>query len=489
MPSLQELREEAQKLDNEVLQIRSEHDKYKAEGKTGDDAWGGAEKRKRFKDVMARREVLRKELEDEQDAASLLSESEEINRRSTGNGGSGRPAGDMNHEPDRRGDSRHGDRREDRGIERFQRNQELAFRAWATQGLQQSEGAEERSAACRELRFDPTCNTISFDLPPTHEHRYSQRLIRSAHPELLQQRLADGALRREYRALSAHNGPTGAYLIPGTFVRSLEINMLAFNSIEQAADVMLTDTGEEMGWPSADDTSNEGERLGEARTTSATQDPTFKLTKWRAYEYSSMEVKVPRPLLEDNAVGLDNVLPEMLAERVARKFNRECTTGTANSQPNGVVTASALGRTAASATAITGDEFIYLFHSVDPAYRTNAAFMMHDSIAAQLALLKDTTNQPIWRSGLVDGNPDRLLGKPVYVNQYMDSALAASNKVALFGDFSRYKIRRVRRVFLTRIVEKYANQNQVAYLLIVRQDGNLLNTGTNPIKRLQMAAA
>ncbi len=174
---------------------------------------------------------------------------------------------------------------------------------------------------------------------------------------------------------------------------------------------------------------------------------------------------------------------------MARKFNRTCTTGAGNSTPHGITTLTSAGRTTSSATAITGDDFIYLMHSVDPAYRTGASFMMHDSVIMAASLLKDSQNQYLWQPGLATGTPDRLRGAPVYPNQYMDSALAASNKVALYGNFSYYKIRRVRRVFLTRLVEKYAESNQVAFLLIVRQDGNLLNAGTAPIKHLAMAAS
>jgi len=486
MPSLQELREEAQKLDNEVLQIRSEHDKLKSEGKTGDDAWGGAEKRKRFRDVMSRRESLRKELQDEQDAADLLAESEEINRRSAGDGGAGRPSGNMNHDQERRGDSRHSD--EGGRSLRAARLRSLAFEAWASHGLCDS---EERSAACRELRFNPASPSITFDISPTGDYRSMQRLVRHCRHDRIAEMIESHGMGRESRALSAHNGPSGAYAIPSTFVRQLEVNLLAYNGIERLADVMVTETGEEMAWPSVDDTSNSGELLGEARETTSTKDPTFKLTRWNAYEFSSGELLVPRPLLQDAGVALESELTNMLPMRIGRKGAQLFTTGTGNSQPNGIMNIAGLGRTAASATAITGDDLLRLLHSVDPDYRDpqRSAFMMHDSIILEASLLKDGQNNYIWQSGLQTGTPDRIRGFQVVPNQFMDSALAASNKVAVFGDFSRYKIRRVRQVTLTRVVEKYANKNMVAFILIVRQDGNAINAGTNPFKYLKMAAS
>lgn len=484
MPSLTELRDKARKLDDEVLSIRDEHSKLKAEGKTGDDAWGGTAKRERFKKVMEERETLRQQIDEEEEEQRAVAATEQIRRDRERESQRGRPDGGLGDPPAGGNDGGgSGSRSVEERAQRLHRQRNLALRAWACHGSPGYEANEETREACRALNFSPASNQLALDLSDTFTHAGLQRAARSMHQSLFEM---DG----EQRSLSAHVGSTGGFTIGSTLVRSLEVNMLAFSGVEQVAEVMITDTGEEMSWPSADDTSNEGEILGEDATTGSDEEPSFKKQRWAAYEFSSKAIKVPRPLLEDSASPLEQLLPRMLAERIGRRGNRAFTTGIGGSTARGFLTAAEVGRTAASATAITGDDVIRLEHSVDPAYRTGAsAFMLHDSIAMEVSLLKDTTNQYIWRPGLAEGQPDRLRGKRVVYNQHMDSALAASNKVIAYGDFSYYKIRRVRRVFVTRLVEKYAENNQVAFLVILRQDGNLLNAGTCPIKYLKMAAS
>lgn len=496
MPSLAELRSEAKQLDDELIKFREEVDAAKKAGKSGDDMWGGAEKRKRFREVHERRNVIREQMAAEQDEADLLASAEEARRARDGGGDrresrSGKPSQRSEERREReRGDESGGDERGERRS-LSGRQVELrrkALRAWANYGREDRSMSREEREACRELGFNPRTPGLSIDLSDTSEFRHVQREVRGHRQDSL---LADIERRGEFRALSASSGPAGAYTIPATLVRNLEINLLAYGGVEQYAEVILTDTGEEMGWPSTDDTSNEGEMLGENVETDNDEEPTFKRQRWGSYEFSSKAVKVPNQLLDDDAVGLDAILPQFLAERVGRAGNRKFTVGTGDNQPRGIVTAAEVGRTTSSATAITGDDFRYLYHSVDPAYRESAgaAWMMHDTIVLQASLLKDTTGQPIWASHLSQGAPDRCYGRPVAINQHMDSALAASNVVALFGDVSRYKIRRVRKVFIKRLTEKYAESNQTAFLLIVRQDGNLLNAGTCPVKKLKMAAS
>jgi HK97 family phage major capsid protein len=245
-----------------------------------------------------------------------------------------------------------------------------------------------------------------------------------------------------------------------------------------------------MSWPTADDTTNEGEMIGENPSSANTADPTFAAVRWNAYEFGSKAVKVPVRLLEDAPTTFAQTLGEMLGTRLGRAKNRKFTTGTGISQPKGIVTCATLGKTAASATALTADEVIEFQHSVDPAYRDQpgAGFMAHDSILLQIRLLKAGDGHYIWQSGLVQAMPDMLLNKPVTVNQHMDSALAASNKIMLFGQLTKYKVRRVRDVVILRLKERGAELRQEWFLAFQRADGNLLDAGTAPIKYLQMHA-
>ena len=152
------------------------------------------------------------------------------------------------------------------------------------------------------------------------------------------------------------------------------------------------------------------------------------------------------------------------------------------------MTAATLGVTAASAAAITGDELINLYHSVDPAYRAGAGWVMHDNVVLYVRKLKDGDNQYLWQPGLQAGVPDRLLTAPVTVCQEMASTVEASAKTVLFGQLSKYKVRDVGTLRLKRLVERYAEYDVEGFVALSRHDGELLDAGTHPVKYLQQAS-
>jgi HK97 family phage major capsid protein len=153
------------------------------------------------------------------------------------------------------------------------------------------------------------------------------------------------------------------------------------------------------------------------------------------------------------------------------------------------VTATSAGKTAASATEITFDEVIDLVHSVDPAYRTNAAFMFHDNVLAHLKKISigSSDARPLWMPSYVAGQPDRIDGYRYYINQGMDSSINASSKLMLFGDFSKYIVRMVRELEIRRLNERYAESLLVGFIGFMRFDGELIQP--NAIKHLITAAS
>ena len=92
---------------------------------------------------------------------------------------------------------------------------------------------------------------------------------------------------------------------------------------------------------------------------------------------------------------------------------------------------------------------------------------------AFLRKLKDGTGQYIWSPGLSAGEPDRLLGYPVYTSAYVP-AVAAGQPVIAFGDISYYNIGdRGTRSFAA-LHKLYAGVGQVAFVAKERVDGKLI---------------
>ncbi len=283
----------------------------------------------------------------------------------------------------------------------------------------------------------------------------------------------------EVRAQSVGTDSAGGYTVPEGFQAEIVKSMAAWGPMldGNVTRVLTTTTGNPIPWPTVNDTSNTGALLAE-NTQEGEQDVTFAEKVLNAYKYSSDIIRVSMELLQDSAFNMDQLLAELFGERLARVSNTALTTGTGSSQPNGIVTASALGKTAASATAITFDEIIDLFHSVDPAYRMSpmCRWMFNDTTLAAIRKLKDGDGNYLWAPA--DGRagvPATILDCPFSVNQAM-AAMTTGNKTVIFGDMNKYVVRRVRDFSLLRLAERYADYYQVGFLAFNRIDGELLDT-------------
>lgn len=370
----------------------------------------------------------------------------------------------------------------DGAVEVTDAHRAAALNAWFRCQLH-DDPTEQQAEACQLVGFNPRTPVITLQMLDTQRYRSIQDVFQSSHPSMVKNRLRE--MQTGFGAtLGTGSGAAGGYLIPPeTMIRSLEINMLAFGGMRQVAETMRTATGERMSWPTADDTSNTGAQLGESTSIGSSVDPSFGKVYWDAYKFSSKPILVPYELLQDSFVNLPQVLGDMLGERLGRATNTKFTTGTGAATCKGVVTA-ATAFSAASATAIAGDDILGLFHAIDPAYRSGFAWMMHDSILLALRKLKDGVGNYLWQSGLDAGAPDSLLGYPITINQDMDSTIASGKKTILGGQLSKYKIRTVGSVRLYRLEERYRDTDQDAFIAFTREDGNLLTAGTAPVKYL-----
>jgi len=279
----------------------------------------------------------------------------------------------------------------------------------------------------------------------------------------------------------------GGYLVPEDFSNILDVASKFTGVVEQVAQVINTNSGALLPYPTVDDTSVSGAILSEA-TAPAVSDMTFSAVNLNAYNYSSGIVKVSRQLLQDGAFNLDAFLVDALGGRIARGTNASFTTGSGSSQPKGVVVGSAAGKTAASATAITAAELLDLMYSVDPSYRNaaGAGFMMKDSTLAAVRKLGlgSSNDFPIFVPAMNPGEKDMLYGKPIHINNDM-AAIATTNKTVLFGDFSKFVVRVAGGLQFLRLDERYADALVVGYIAYKRVDSNILQA--NAIKHLVQA--
>lgn len=305
------------------------------------------------------------------------------------------------------------------------------------------------------------------------------------------------ALSSEERALIEVRGTSdqiegtdslGGYLVPEDFSNDLSVALKFTGTVERVARVITTSNTGKLQYPTVDDTAVAAAILAEAAGETVS-DMTFGNVELDSYTYSSKIVKVSRQLMADSAFDLNAFLVDALGSRIARGTNAAFTTGDGSSKPNGIVTASAAGKTAASATAITAAELLDLMYSVDAAYANNptAGFMCHQNVLAAIRKLgiASANDFPIFTPGMGIGENDMLFGKPIYVNNDMASSIATTNKTVLFGDFNQYAVRVNGGLEFLRLNERYADELAVGFIAYKRVDGDILQSAA--IKHLVQA--
>jgi len=290
--------------------------------------------------------------------------------------------------------------------------------------------------------------------------------------------------RSEARAQSLTNS-AGGFTVPVGFLNQLEESLLSYGGMREVATILRTDSGNSLPIPTVSDHANVGAILAE-NSQVAEQDITFAQITLAAYKYSSKLIRVSAELLQDSAIDLESFIGGALGTRIARILNQHFTTGDGSSKPQGVIN-SGTGVTAASAEAITYAELVDLQHSVDPAYRGSAKWMMNDSTFKVVRKLVDDQNRPLFQPDISAASPGTLLGQDVVINQDV-AAIGASAKVIIYGDFSKYIIRDVTDFTLLRLEERYADYHQVGFVGFSRHDGRILDAGTDPLKILVMGA-
>lgn len=281
--------------------------------------------------------------------------------------------------------------------------------------------------------------------------------------------------RKESRVQSVGTPSAGGYTIPEGFAGRIIEKMKFISELMNWANDFPTETGNLIPYPINDDTSNTGELIGEnADISSSSADLVFSVYNLSAYKFSSKMIKVSAELLQDNGVNLEDYLSKKLAERVARITNSYFTTGTGSSQPQGYITGATQGAVSASASAFTSTELIGFQDTLDKAYQNGpkVAFAMHQLILNAIKKLTIGTNynSQLWVPSFRDGAPDRILGKPYFINNAMASTLATGNKIIAYGDWNNFTIRRVNSFALRRLTERYAEFDQVAFFGLARMD-------------------
>lgn len=281
----------------------------------------------------------------------------------------------------------------------------------------------------------------------------------------------------EFRALQADVDTAGGYLVPPEeFVQDLIKAVDDQVFIRQLATVFQLTEAASLGAPALDADPADADWTAEVASISADSTMAFGKRELKPNALSKL-IKVSRKFLRIGALNPETIVRDRLAYKFGISEEKGFMTGTGASQPLGLYTASSDGistsrdASSGSATSITADALISAKYDLKGQYYPNAKWNFHRDGVEIIAKLKDANNQYIWRPGLADAEPDRLLGFPVLQSEYTPNTFTTGLYVGMLGDYSHYWIAESLAIEIQRLVELYAENSQVGFIGRAEVDG------------------
>lgn len=312
---------------------------------------------------------------------------------------------------------------------------------------------------------------------------------------------ADAYLRKgletpaEVKALSGATGPEGGYAMPEEIDRRIDGVVKAMSPIRQIANVvevgsanyrrLVATDGIESGW------------VSEAAARPETDTPDFaEIAPPMGELYANPAAT--QAMLDDAAFDVERWLAEEIGREFAHAEGSAFVDGSGANQPKGFLQYAtsadidgvrAFGTlqhvdTGADGAFGSADVLIDLVHSLQASYRQGASFVMNSATLAAVRKMKTADGEYLWRPGIEEGRPDRLLGYPVVEAEAMPDVAAGSLSVA-FGNFQAgYVI--AERPHTAILRDPYSNKPFVHFYATKRVGGAVTNS--EAIKLLRFSA-
>ena len=199
------------------------------------------------------------------------------------------------------------------------------------------------------------------------------------------------------------------------------------------------------------------------------------------------QVKISAEQLADSGFDLGSWLTEAWANVVGVSLEHYVTQGNGSNIAS-LLSIAATGLTTAASGVVAYQDVAALYGALTQAYARNGSFMMSTSTRAALMGLIATTGTPIFDASPAGASFTSIFGKPVIINDSMP-ALAAGNKAILFGDFKKaYYLRTDGAPTIKRLDERYADTDEIGFIIRTRVGGLTKNAGIPPVVALTVHA-
>lgn len=300
----------------------------------------------------------------------------------------------------------------------------------------------------------------------------------------------------DMRALQVTPDEQGGFLVaPQQFIADL-IKFVDDNvPLRPLATVQQLTEAESLGVPSLETDIDDHDWTTELATGTDDTGLTFGKREFRPHPLAK-RIKVSNTLLRRSSMSPETIVRERLGYKYAVTTEKAYMTGNGASRPLGIFTASADGIStgrdkaigAAGAiplTTATSDQLIDAKYFLKEAYWRRARWMFHRDLVAILRKLKDGDGNYLWVPGLTGGRPDTIVDIPFVTSEFAPNTISATAYVGILADFSFYWIVDSLEFQIQRLVELYAEANQVGF--IGRYEGDGMPVLEEAFVRLQVA--
>jgi HK97 family phage major capsid protein len=281
----------------------------------------------------------------------------------------------------------------------------------------------------------------------------------------------------ELRALQADSDTAGGFLVmPEQMVNDLIKGIDDMVFIRQRATKHPVPNAASLGVPTLD--ADPADADWTAELLSGNEDSTMALGK-RSLTPSPVakRIKISAKLLRQ-VPSAETLVRARLAYKFGLTEEKAFLTGSGVNQPLGVFTASANGiptsrdvSTGNTATSVTFDGLIEAKYSLKGQYWSRADWLFHRDALKQISKIKNGDGEYQWRQSVREGEPDMLLGRPFMMSEYAPNTFTTGLYVGLLGDFSNYWIADALDMQVQRLVELYAETNQIGFIGRMESDG------------------
>jgi HK97 family phage major capsid protein len=311
----------------------------------------------------------------------------------------------------------------------------------------------------------------------------------------------EGYLRRgretELKSVSGATPGEGGFAVPRQIDGMIAAQLVDISPIRAIAQVvqtgtagyrkLVTTTGTASGW------------VSEVAPRPTTATPTFaEIAPPSGDLYANPAAS--QAMLDDAAFDVESWLASEIATEFARAEGFAFVKGTGINQPEGFLTGAkataedgvrafgtlqyvGTGNATGLGTALD-TKLIDIIHQLKSGHRQGAVFVMNSATLASVRKLKTADGAFLWQPGLVDGQPDRLLGYPVIEAEDMPDVAGGAFPIA-FGNFRHGYL--IAEHSATRVLrDPFTNKPFVHFYATKRMGGKVLDS--NAIKLLKVEA-